>query len=93
MEITDVKLSLRNEAKLKGFASITFDKAFVVRGLKIIQGTKGLFVSMPSRKLPDGGFQDIAHPINADTRRMIESAILECYHREIEKLKNEQIAS
>ncbi|MCD6162012.1 MAG: septation regulator SpoVG [candidate division Zixibacteria bacterium] len=83
MEITEVKLTLRNENKLKGFANITFDNSFVIRGLKIISGEKGLFVSMPSKKKADGSFQDVAHPINTDTRMMIEKKVLKVYHDEI----------
>ncbi len=91
MEITEVKLSIRNEPKLKGFANITFDRSFVVRGLKIIDSGRGLFISMPSKKRPGGGFQDIAHPINADMRRIIEQTVLDAYHRELEKLQNQKI--
>ena len=83
MEITEVKLTLRQEDKLKGFANITIDNSFVIRGLKIISGQKGLFVSMPSKRKSDGSFQDVAHPINADTRRMIEKKVLKTYHDEI----------
>lgn len=83
MEITEVKLTLRQEDKLKGFANITIDNSFVIRGLKIISGQKGLFVSMPSKRKSDGSFQDVAHPINADTRRMIEKKVLKAYHDEI----------
>jgi len=83
VEITEVKLTLRNENKLKGFANITFDNSFVIRGLKIISGEKGLFVSMPSKKKADGSFQDVAHPINTDTRMMIEKKVLKVYHDEI----------
>ena len=83
MEITEIKLTLRNESKLKGFANITFDESFVVRGLKIINGEKGLFVSMPSKKRSDGTFQDIAHPINSNTRRMIEEKVLKAYYDEV----------
>lgn len=83
MEITEVRIILRDEVKLRGFANVTFDNAFVVRGMKIISGTKGYFVSMPSRKRPDGTHQDVAHPINNETRRMIEDAVLDAYEKEI----------
>lgn len=84
MEITEVKIFPREgndpeSAKLKAYASITFDGAFVVRGLKIIDGKKGLFVVMPSRKLSDGTFKDIAHPLNNETRNLIETTVLENY--------------
>jgi stage V sporulation protein G len=83
LEITDIKISLRNDGLLKGFANITFDNAFVVKGLKIIDNGQRMFVSMPSRKLGDGRYQDIAHPINSQTRAMIESAVLEYYRKKL----------
>ena len=85
MEITEIRVSLRNEKRLKGFANITFDSCFVVRGMKIIEGDNGLFVSMPSRKRPNGTFQDIAHPIHQDMRDDIESQVLKEYAEEIER--------
>lgn len=84
MEITEVRLTLRHEDRLKAFVSITFDNAFVVRGLKVIEGNGGLFVAMPSRRRKDGEFRDIAHPINNETRQMIEDAVLSEYHRQLE---------
>jgi len=87
VEITEIKLTIRNEEKLKGFANITLDNAFVIRGLKIINGTKGLFVSMPSKRRADGSFQDVAHPINTETRRMIENMVLDAYQKEINNVK------
>jgi stage V sporulation protein G len=81
VEITEVRITLRDEEKLKAFANVTFDDAFVVRGLKVINGTNGYFVSMPSRKRPDGTYQDIAHPINNEMRRMIEDAVLGEYEK------------
>ena len=89
MEITEIRISLRDDNKLKAFASITFDNAFVVRGLKIIEGAKGLFVAMPSRKRPDGAFQDIAHPINNETRDLMEKLIISKYEEEKNKLETE----
>ena len=86
MEITEIRLTMRNEDKLKAFANVTFDDAFVIRGMKIISGNKGLFISMPSRKRPDGTYQDIAHPVNTDMRRRLERAVLEAYERETSKL-------
>lgn len=83
MEITEVRLTLRDEERLKAFVSITFDNAFVVRGLKVIEGNTGLFVAMPSRRRKDGEFRDIAHPINNETRQMIEDAILSEYERQL----------
>ena len=85
MQITEVKIFPREntepEAKLKAYASITFDSAFVVRGLKVIDGKNGLFVVMPSRKLSDGTFKDIAHPLNNETRGLIEKTVLEEYYK------------
>jgi stage V sporulation protein G len=83
MEITEVRLTLREEDRLKAFVSITFDNAFVVRGLKVIEGNSGLFVAMPSRRGKDGTFRDVAHPINNETRDMIENVVLEEYHRQL----------
>ena len=85
MEISDVRISLRNEEKLKAFVTITFEDCFVVRGVKIIQGNQGLFVAMPSRRKPDGTFQDIAHPINTEMRDRLEKKVLAEYHAELEK--------
>ena len=85
MEITEIRLTIRNEDKLKAFANVTFDNALVVMGLKIISGNKGLFISMPSKKRPNGTYQDIAHPINTEMRRMVEKAVLEAYEKEINK--------
>ena len=85
MEITEIRLTIRNEDKLKAFANVTFDNALVVRGLKIISGNKGLFISMPSKKRPNGTYQDIAHPINTEMRRKVEKAVLEAYEKEMEK--------
>ena len=82
LEITEVRISLRDDDKLKAFASMTFNDAFVIRGLKIIEGTNGMFVAMPSRKRPDGTYQDIAHPINNDSRKFIEDRILDEYEKE-----------
>ncbi len=85
MEITEVRITLRNEEKLKAFASITFDDCFVIRGLKVISGSQGYFVSMPSRKRKDGSYQDIAHPINNDMRKKIEDKVLDAFENEISK--------
>ncbi len=79
MRITEININLRDEEKLKAFVNITFDDVFVVRGLKVIEGGQGLFVCMPSRKLPDGTFKDIAHPINNEFRNEIEQRILDVY--------------
>jgi stage V sporulation protein G len=89
VEITEVRIILRDEDKLKGFANVTFDNAFVVRGMKIISGNNGYFISMPSRKRPDGTHQDVAHPVNNEARRLIEEKILAAYEEELKKKSSE----
>lgn len=80
MEITDVRVrKIDSEGKMKAVVSVTFDNEFVVHDIKIIESQNGLFIAMPSRKAPDGEFRDIAHPINAETRGKIQSAILDKY--------------
>ena len=81
MEITEITVSLRNEEKLKAFVNVTFDNCFVVRGMKVIQGNNGYFISMPSRKVEDGTYRDIAHPINNEFRSLVEERILEEYQK------------
>lgn len=93
MEITEVRVTLRNEEKLKAFANVTFDSAFVIRGLKVIKGTGGFFVSMPSRKRPDGTHQDIAHPINSNMRKYIEDSILDEYNKTLAESPEQPLAS
>ncbi|MBD3393647.1 MAG: septation regulator SpoVG [Chitinivibrionales bacterium] len=83
MNITEVRITLRDEEKLKAFASMTFDDCFVVRGLKVINGSQGYFVSMPSRKRKDGSYQDIAHPINNEMRKEIEDKVLDAFEQEL----------
>ena len=80
MEITDVRVFPVEEDKLKAYVTITIDQCFVIRDLKIISGNNGLFVAMPSKKRKDGTFRDIAHPVNNETREMIESKILNEYN-------------
>ncbi|OGP16163.1 MAG: septation protein SpoVG [Deltaproteobacteria bacterium RIFCSPLOWO2_02_FULL_50_16] len=82
MEITEVRITLMNEEKLKAYVSVTFDGSFVVRDLKVIQGTNGMFVAMPSKKMKDGSFRDIAHPLNNEFRTKLEHQVLEAYRRE-----------
>ena len=84
MEITEVRVRLRNEERLKGFVNVTFDDAFVVRGMKVISGNNGYFVAMPSRRLPDGSHQDVAHPVTTEMRRQIEEKVLQAYEAELE---------
>jgi stage V sporulation protein G len=81
MEITEVKVFPIQEEKLKAFVSIVFDHCFMINDIKIIQGRDGLFISMPSRKKKSGEFKDVAHPLNNETRRMIEDKVLGEYER------------
>ena len=80
MVITDVRVrKVSKEGKMKAVVSITIDEEFVVHDIKVIEGEKGLFIAMPSRKAADGEYRDIAHPINSETRERIQSLILEKY--------------
>ena len=84
MQITDVRLrKVNSENRMKAVASVTFDNEFVIHDIKVIEkvieSQNGLFIAMPSRKTPNGEFKDIAHPINAETREKIQTAILEAY--------------
>ena len=79
MEITEVKVFPVNEEKLKAYITIVLDNCFVIRDLKIISGTTGLFVAMPSKRRKDGVYKDIAHPLNQGTRTMMEKKILDGY--------------
>ena len=80
MQITDVRIrKVTKESKMKAVVSITLDTEFVVHDIKVIEGEKGLFIAMPSRKAADGEYRDIAHPINSETRDRIQKMILERY--------------
>ena len=80
MDITDVRVrKIAKEGKMKAVVSITLDNVFVVHDIKVIEGEKGLFIAMPSRKSADGEYRDIAHPINKDTRQTVQALILEKY--------------
>ena len=80
MQITDVRVrKVAKEGKMKAVVSITLDNEFVVHDIKVIEGEKGLFIAMPSRKAADGEYRDIAHPINSETRDKIQSIILQKY--------------
>lgn len=82
MNVTDVRIrKLRDEGKMKAVVSVTFDDAFVVHDIKIIEGQNGLFVAMPSRKVGEADYRDIAHPINSNTRSMLQDIIFEEYQR------------
>ena len=80
MKVTDVRIrKITSEGKMKAVVSVTFDDQFVVHDIKIIEGQNGPFIAMPSRKMGEGDFRDIAHPINSDTRGMIQQAIFTRY--------------
>ena len=87
MEITEVRIYKTNEENpvVKAFATITIDNCFLVKNLRVIQGKERLFVAMPSRRKPNGEHEDEAHPINQETRDMIESKVLEEYNKTSEE--------
>ncbi len=87
MQITEVKVfPVTDNDKLKAYATVIFDNCFVVRDLKIIDGNGGLFVAMPSKKKKDGTYRDVAHPLNNETRDMIEGTVLKEYERTLSGL-------
>jgi stage V sporulation protein G len=81
MQVTEVRVFPVDEDKLRAYVTITLDHCFVIRDLKIIKGTTGYFVSMPSKKRKDGTYKDIAHPINNETRRMLEEKVIAEYEK------------
>lgn len=86
MNITDVRVrKMTKESKMKAVVSITIDDVFVVHDIKVIDGEKGLFIAMPSRKSTDGEYRDIAHPINSETRDSIQKIILESYEKSLQE--------
>ena len=86
MQITDVRIrKVEKEGKMKAVVSITIENEFVIHDIKVIEGEKGLFIAMPSRKASDGEYRDIAHPINSGTRDRIQTLILEKYAQELDK--------
>jgi stage V sporulation protein G len=86
MKITDVRVrKVESDSKMRAVASITIDDVFVIHDIKIIEGDKGLFIAMPSKKGADGEYRDIAHPINSDTRVMLQDVILEAYENASEE--------
>ncbi|XMB71586.1 septation regulator SpoVG [Mycoplasmatota bacterium WC30] len=88
MKITEVRAKrIDGDNRLVGIAAITIDNCFVVHELRIIEGKNGLFVAMPSRKMPNGDYKDVAHPINSETRAMIEQTVLEIYNQLPELVK------
>lgn len=86
MKITEIKVFAVNEERLKAYVTITIDDCFVVRDLKVIKGNEGLFVAMPSKKRKDGQFKDIAHPLNQETRAMIEDMVFKAYEDAIKSM-------
>jgi stage V sporulation protein G len=84
VEITDVNIFVVNGEKLKAYATVVFDDAFIVRDMKIINGNNGLFVAMPNKKTKDGTFKDVAHPLNKEMRERIETSVLNEYKSLIE---------
>ncbi len=100
MKITDIRVRVikssekefETELKLKAYADITFEESFVVHGLKIIDGQKGMFVAMPSRKMPNGEFKDVAHPIKLELRGEITRTVIEKYYeiQDVKEIKKEE---
>ena len=91
MNITDVRVRKTDpEGKMKAIVSVTFDEAFVVHDIKVIEGEKGLFIAMPSRKGAMGEYRDIAHPINPEMREIIQKAILEKYEEAMNETTAEE---
>ena len=93
MEVTEVKVFPVDEDKLRAYVTITLDHCFAIRDLKIIRSNTGYFVSMPSKKRKDGSYKDVAHPINNETRAMIEEKIMEEYERVTNEIGAKALAS
>ena len=88
MQVTDVRVRrVEKEGKMTAIVSITLDNEFVIHDIKVIEGEKGLFIAMPSRKVGEGNFRDIAHPINAEMRQVVEDAVLKAYHEAVAQLE------
>lgn len=86
MQITDVRVrKITKEGKMKAVVSITLDDEFVVHDIKVIEGEKGLFIAMPSKKATDGEYRDIAHPINSSTRENLQRVILKSYEKALDE--------
>lgn len=92
MQVTDVRVrKISRDGKMKAIVSITLDEEFVVHDIKIIEGEKGLFIAMPSKKASDGEYRDIAHPINSQTREAIQKVILESYEKALLEPEEENV--
>ena len=92
MQITDVRVRIvdgNGNAKMKAVASITLDEAFAIHDIKVIEGERGLFVAMPNKKMPNGEYRDVAHPIHSGMRAVLEEAILGSYRDELSKYLNQ----
>lgn len=90
MTITDVRVrKIYPTGKMRGIVSVTFDEEFVVHDIKVIEGQSGYFIAMPSRKTPDGDFKDICHPINSNTRKEIQSIVLDAYEKALAEQADE----
>lgn len=83
MQITEIKVHLTNEERLKAFVSVTFDDCFAVRNMKVVEGKTGLILCMPSRKTAEDEYRDLAHPITQEFRSYLETNILQAYHDEV----------
>ena len=93
MQITDIRVrKLTKEGKMKAVVSVTFDDVFVVHDIKVIDGDKGLFIAMPSRRAGDGEYRDIAHPINSDMRDRLQSEILAKYEEAVKESRDNETA-
>lgn len=91
LNITDVRVRLvkKEDLKLKAVVSVTFANCFVVHEIRVIESEKGLFVAMPSKRTPDGEFKDIAHPIDTETRNMLDKAVLDAYDKAVKDAQAE----
>lgn len=91
VNVTDVRVRrINQEGRMKAIVSVTIDDAFVIHDVKVVEGQSGLFVAMPSRKMPDGDYRDIAHPINSEARAVIQKFVLEAYDRALAEAEVEQ---
>lgn len=91
MNVTDVRVrKIKNDGKMKAVVSVTLDDMFVIHDIKIIEGQSGLFVAMPSRKVGDSDYRDIAHPINSDARSLLQDVIFDAYEKQKEFVLEEQ---
>jgi stage V sporulation protein G len=92
--VTDVRIrKINKEGRMRAIVSVTLDDNFVIHDVRVIEGNNGLFVAMPSKKMPDGGYKDVAHPINAETRRVIQEAVLAAYDSGLQSMVQDEDAS